>query len=47
LGDEHLLFVAHCAFIIPFWHLVVELIVVDDTHGMFGSRLGINHSLDE
>ena len=29
LGYEHFLLIGHCALIIPFWHSVVEFILVD------------------
>ena len=47
LRDEHLLFVRHGAFVVPFRHAVVELVMVDDLQRMAGGCIGIDDSLDE
>ena len=47
MGYEHFLLVGHGAFVVPLWHSVVEVILVDDFERMFGCCLGIHHGFDE
>ena len=47
LCDEHLLFVRHCSFVVPFGHCVVELVLVDDAERVTGGCVGIDNGFDE
>ena len=47
LCNQHLLFVAHRALVIPFRHTLVEFIFVDVCQRVFGSGFSIHHSLNE
>jgi len=47
LRDEHFLLVRHRSLVVPLRHALVEVVLVDDGQRVFGSRIRIDHRLDE
>ena len=47
LGDQHLLLVGHRTLVVPFGHLVVEVVFIHMRQRVLGSRVGIYHGFDE